>query len=189
MSTPKDSPLTPEAAALLAEEQAAANATQPTPAGEQAATAAAITDRGPALPAESDMDAFMAAARAQLADMAAQIELLKSQQAEALRANGEPYVTRYATGAADKIGALVAAHPDAPVGHFAGVLAAVTKLAGGASAIAKGTGTLAELEQAAGDVIRFAERGHARAWNKHIDWSAIVGDVETAVDEARKIAA
>lgn len=189
MSTPKDSPLTPEAAALLAEEQAAANAAQPSPAEQQAATAAAMTERGPELPAESEMDAFMARMQAQFDDMAATIADLKSQQASALRSQGEPYATRYATGAADKIAALAVAHPDAPQGHFAGVLDAAQRLAGEAAAIVKGTGTLPALEQAAAEVVRFATRGHGRAWNKHVDWSAILDDVETAVEEAQKIAA
>lgn len=189
MSTPKDNPLTPEAAELLAEQQAAANATQPSPAADQAATAAAMTERGPALPAESEMDAFMARMQAQFDDMAKTIETLKAQQAEALKANGEPYAVRYANGAADKLAALAAAHPDAPQGHFAAVIDAAGRLAEQAAAIVKGSGKLPELEQAADAVVRFATRGHGRGWNKHVDWSAILDDVETAVDEARKIAA
>jgi len=189
VSTPKDTPQTAEAAALA--EQAAASVGLGDAAAAQAAAAAEMAgaERGPVLPAESEMDAFMARMQAQFDEMAKTIDTLKAQQADALRAQGEPYAVRYANGAADKLAAVIAAHPDAPQGHFAGVLADAGRLAEQAAAIVKGTGALPELETAADAVVRFITRGHARGWNKHVDWSAILDDVETAVEEARKIAA
>lgn len=185
-------PLSAEGAALLAEQQAAANATQPSPAADQAATAAAIAaaQRGPELPAESAIDKFMAEIKADYARVAAELEALKAQQQAALVAGGGPMAVRYAQGAADKVAALVAAHPDAPPGHFTAAVDAAAALADQAAQLVKGSGGSVSALQAAGAALeRFATRTHWRTWGKHIDWSAILGDVETAVDEGLKLAA
>lgn len=187
--TTPDGELSPEAAQLLAEQTAAQVAASPTTADVQAETAAAITDRGPTLPAEADIDAFMEDMRAKFASMSAELESLKAQQAAALVADGGPLVTRYAQGAADKVAALVTSHPDAPRDHFAPAVAAAAELADAAGKLAKGSGPAAAVEAAAGKLTRFLGRTHWREWGKHIDFSAIADDAETAVDEALKLAA
>lgn len=188
--TGQTEPLSPEAAALLAEQQQAANATQPSPAADQAASAAAMTERGPVLPAESELDDFMAQMREKFDSMSAELEALKSQQQAAFVAGGGPMAVRYAQGAADKVAALVSAHPDAPRDHFAPVVQAAGNLAAEAEKLVKGTGgSAAVLQQAGAAVEKFATKTHWRTWGKYIDWSAILDDAETAVEEGLKLAA
>lgn len=184
-------PLSAEGAALLEQEQLAANATQPSPAADQAATAAAIAaaQRGPVLPAETELDAFMAQVKADYARVSAELEALKSQQAAALVAGGGPLAVRYAQGAADKVAALVAAHPDAPPGHFAAAVTAAETLAAEAQKLVKSGGSAGVLQSAGAALEKFAVRTHWRTWGKHIDWSAILDDTETAVEEGLKLAA
>lgn len=184
-----DSKLTPEAeAALGAEVTAHAQGATPDPVAAAAGTAAAMTERGPTLPAEEELNSFMARMQADYARMAAELETLKTQQAQALAGAGGPLTVRYAQGAADKVAALVAAHPDAPQGHFAALTAAAEKLHAEAQAVAKGGGALGVLQDAAAAVERFALKTHPRAWRRHIDWSAILDDAETAAAEAVKLA-
>lgn len=182
-------PLTDEQAAALAAEAEAQAAASPSAAADQAATAAAMAgaERGPQLPAETEIDDFMAQMRAQFADMTAQINALKAQQLAALAAQGTPHVVRYAEGARDKIAALVAQHPDAPRGHFDAVAAAAGQLYDEAGKLAAGNGAISALEKAGAAVVKFAERGHGKAWPKHIDWSAIASDVEDAIEAAAKL--
>lgn len=192
MTSPQDDEvLSAEAAELLREQTTAQVASSPSTAAVQDATAAAIASggRGPELPAESALDAFMAEMKAKFDSMSAELNALKAQQASALASQGGPLVTRYAQGAADKAAALVAAHPDAPQDHFAPLLAAVADLAGHAGDLVGGNGDAGKLQTAAAAVERFATRTHGRAWGKSIDWSALLGDVETAVDEGLKLAA
>jgi hypothetical protein len=188
--TDDDAPLSAEAAALAADELAAHAAASPSPAADQAATAAAMTERGPALPAETEIEAFMAAVKAQMADMQSQLDVYKRQAAEAQAAAGVPMVVRYAEGARDKIAAMVAAHPDAPRGHFAAALDASSALADAATALHGGETAAGDaLKSAAAGIERFATRTHWRTWGKHVDWSAVLGDVEEAVEAGAKIAA
>ena len=188
-----DSGLTAEQEEFLRQQAAAHAATAPSPAGEAAGVAAQMGERGPLLPAEEQMDAMMAALKAQseqIAALTAQIGTMQKQQAEALAASGGPMVTRYAEGARDKIAAHVTANPDAPAGHFDELTGAAGQLVDAAAAIAKdaaaGTGPV---EKAAAAITRFVSRTHVRQWGKHIDWSAALDDVETVVEEALKLAA
>jgi hypothetical protein len=185
----QEQPLSAEAAAALRQGTERMTAATPSPAGEQAATAAAIAGggRGPELPAESQLDEFMATMRAQFDSMKAELEALKQQQANALAATGGPLVSRYAQAVVDKANALVAQHPDCPPGHFAPLLKAAATLSEHAEALARDGGDPAKLEAAGAAVERFAARTHNRAWGKSIDWSALLVDVETAVDEGRKL--
>ena len=187
-----ESGLTAEQEEFLRQQAAAQAATSPSPAGEAAGVAAQMSERGPLLPAEEQMDALMAALRAQseqIAALQAQVGTMQKQQAEALAASGGPLVTRYAEGARDKIAAHITAHPDAPAGHFEPLTAAAGQLVDAAAAIAKDGGDAAPVEKAAAAVGRFISRTHVKAWGKHIDWSAVLDDVETAVEEAIKLAA
>jgi hypothetical protein len=183
-------PLSAEAAALAAEqlEQHAAGYGSPgiDPA---AADTMAGAERGPALPAEADIEAFMAQVKAQMADMQAQLNIYRTQAAEAQAAAGVPLVVRYAQGAADKVTALVSAHPDAPQGHFAPLVAAAKSLAGEAEKLFDGSGELKLVQSAAADAEKFISRTHWKTWGKHIDWSAILGDLEETVEAGAKIAA
>jgi hypothetical protein len=185
-----DTPLTPEQEAALAAEAQAHTVSQPNPASEQAATAAAMSQRGPLLPAEEDMEKMMAAIKAQSEQIAAlqgQLGTMAKQQEEALAANGGPLPTRYATAVADKVTATVAAHPDAPDGHFAPLVEASGKLKEAAAAVVKGGGAVADVESAAGAVSRFLDKTHIKTWAKHIDWSAMADDLEAVVTEAAKL--
>jgi hypothetical protein len=184
-------PLSAEAAQRLADEAAQQVAASPSPAEQAAASAAAMTDRGPELPAENAMDTFMEQMRAQFDSMSAEIAALKTQQATYFAAQGTPMAVRYAEGADDKAKALVAAHPDAPRGHFAALTSATAALKSEAAKLVKGDGdgSVSVLTSAEQAIQRFATRTHVRQWGKHIDWSALLEDAETAVDEALKLAA
>lgn len=191
MTQPKnddDAPLSAEAAALTADH--IAQHAGPSPAADQAASAAAMTDRGPALPAEADMEKFMADVKAQMADMQAQMAVYKQQVLEAQSAAGVPLVVRYSEGARDKVVALAAAHPDAPQHHFRPAIDASAALADAAAGLHAGTGkTVDDVKEAAAAVEKFATRTHWRTWGKHVDWSAILGDVEETVEAGVKLAA
>lgn len=184
-------PLSAEGAALLAEETARHAATAPSPAADQAATDATIAaaERGPTLPAEADLDDFMASMRAKFDSMSAEIQALKDQQQAAFTAGGGPMTVRYAQGAADKVAAMVRANPDAPAGHFDAAVTAATTLAEQAAKLAKTGGAGDELASAGAALHKFATRTHWKTWGKHVDWSAIIDDVETAVEEGLKLAA
>jgi hypothetical protein len=183
-------PLSAEAAALAAQELGRHAAAAPSPAADQAASAAQMTERGPTLPAENDIEAFMATVKAQMADMQAQLQLYKQQALEAQAAAGTPMVVRYAEGARDKVTAMAAAHPDAPQHHFKPAVAAATALADAASSLHNGAGaTIDDVRDAAAKVETFATRTHWRTWGKHVDWSAILGDVEETVEAGVKLAA
>jgi hypothetical protein len=187
---PDDAPLSAEAAALAADELGRHAATAPSAAAAQADSAAAMTDRGPTLPAEADIEQFMADVKAQMADMQAQLQIYKTQAAEAQAAAGVPMVVRYAEGARDKITAMAAAHPDAPQHHFKPALEASAALADAATSLHTGAGkTVDDVKDAAAAVEKFATRTHWRTWGKHVDWSAILGDVEETVEAGLKIAA
>jgi hypothetical protein len=193
MTQPKnddDAPLSAEAAAMAADEIGRHAATSPTSAGAQAASAAAMTERGPALPAEADIEQFMADMQAQMADVKAQLAVYKQQALEAQAAAGTPMVVRYAEGARDKIAALAAAHPDAPQHHFKPAADAAAALADAAAGLHSGAGaTITDVKDAAAKVEAFATRGHWRDWGKHIDFSAILGDLEETIEAGVKLAA
>lgn len=193
MTQPKPddgAPLSAEAAALLADQVGRHAADNPGVAPEQAAAAAAMTERGPALPAEADIEEFMATVKAQMADMQAQMAVYKQQVLEAQSAAGVPMVVRYSEAAKDKIVALAAAHPDAPQHHFKPAIDAAAALADAATGLHAGTGkTVDDVKAAAAAVEKFATRTHWRTWGKHVDWSAILGDVEETVEAGVKLAA
>lgn len=184
--------LTDEQRAFLLAQTARQAAESPNPAGAAADSASQMTQRGPLLPAEEAIDRMMALLKAQsdqIEALQAQVGVMAKQSAEALAAHGGPMVTRYAKGAQDKITAHVAANPDVPQGHFVPLQEFAGQLWDAAEAMAKGNGALADVEKAAGAVTRFINRTHVKLSGKHIDWSTVIDDVETVVDEAIKLAA
>lgn len=161
---------------------------QPNPAAEQAATMAQVTERGPLLPAEEEMDKFMTLLKEQseqIKTLQGQLGTMQEQQQAALSAAGGPMPTRYASAVAEKAAAAVAAHPDAPDGHFAPLTKAAADLKTAAAAVVKGSGVAADAEKAAAAVEKFITRTHWKAWGKHIDWSAMADDVEAVVEAVR----
>ena len=185
-----EAPLTTEQEAALKQEAAAHTQAQPNPAGEQAATNAQMTDRGPLLPAEEEIEKLMAAFRQQadqISKLQGQLGTMQQQQDAALASQGGPLATRYATAVADKVQATIAAHPDAPADHFAPLVEAASALKEHAGTIVKGTNVMSDLEAAAGKVTKFIDKTHVKAWGKSIDWSALADDVEAAVVEAAKL--
>jgi hypothetical protein len=191
---PAGEELTDEQKAFLLAQQAQQAATSPSPAADTAASMAQMTGRGPELPAESAMDQLMAALRAQSAQieaLQAQVGVMQKQSEEAQAAAGGPLTVRYADGAVAKLQALKAQHPDVPQGHFDAVIKAAEGLAQGARTLVK-TGAsevIRDVEGPATAIGKFITRTHWKLSGKHIDFSAIADDVETAVEEALKLVA
>ena len=190
-------PLTPEQEAFLraqTAQQAAAESAEISQVVGQSQETIAAGSRGPLLPAEEQIDALMAQLRAQsehLAAMESKISTVQRQMEEAQAATGGPLTVRYAQGAADKLDALAVQYPNHPLGvkHFDPAKEAATSLLGAAKAVVKGGGPVADVEKAAAAVEKFITRTHRRLGGVHIDWSAILDDVELAVEEAAKLAA
>lgn len=186
MSTPNEpggGGLTQEQADYLAAQQAAQAAASSASLTSDAATVAdAMTERGPLLPAEANIDALMAQIKAQseaLAAMQGQIGVLQKQAEEANAASGGPLTIRYAQGAVDKIGTLGAQWPAHDLSVAATAAADVLEAA---QASVKGDGSV-------GPKLQFAQSAIGRVFSKlpHIDSSAILDDVAAAVEEALKL--
>lgn len=190
-------PLTPEQQAYLTAQQAAQAATEAAPIAQaQAATAATIGqgERGPLLPAEEKIDQLMAQLKAQsdqLASQQAALTVVQRQMEEAQAAQGGPLTIRYAQGAADKLDAIAAAHPNNPLGtaHFDAAREAVGQLVDASKGVVKGTGSVDAVHGARARLEAFIHRTHARQGGGHVDWSAILDDLELAASEAAKLAA
>lgn len=187
-------PLTVQQQAQFAAQAAAQAAEAPSPAADQAATAAAMiaAERGPVLPAETQMDALMAALRAQSAQIDAltkQVGVMQQQAEERSAAEGGPLVIRYAKAANDKLAATTAAHPDLGPGHFAAALGHAEALLSAATDLSKTGSGLPAVQAAAGNLEKWLTKTHWRTGQKHIDFSALLDDIETAVEEAVKLAA
>lgn len=196
---PADTPwagdqLTEEQRAFLLARQAQQAVASPSPAADArtAAAAMAAAERGPELPAESEMDKLMAAFKAQsdqLASLMQRVDVLQKMATERDAELGGPPVVRYAQGAADKIEALVAAHPDLGKDHFAAPRAAAKTLVDVATELATNGGPSAPVESKVAELERWIGRTHWRTGRKFIDFSAIADDLATAVEEAIKLAA
>jgi len=189
-------PLTEEQRAFLLASQAQQAAASPSPAAEAAGAQAVMESgpRGPMLPAEEQMDSLMAQFRQQSEQLAAamkRMDAMSRQIGEYQAATGGPLTVRYAQGAADKIDAMAAAHPNNPLGlaHFDQARDAAARLLEAATSVSKGSGPLHLVKDAAADVERFAARVHKALGGMHVDWSAILDDVDLAVSEALKLAA
>lgn len=190
-------PLTPEQQAFLTAQQAGQAAAESAPIAQaQAATAATIESgaRGPLLPAESQIEELMAQLRAQSEQLAQQQKALTAvqrQMEEAQAAQGGPLTIRYAQGAADKLAAVATAHPNNPLGtaHFDEARQAVSDLVDATKGVVKGTGSPDAVHGAVARIERFITRTHPRQGGGHVDWSAILDDLELAASEAAKLAA
>jgi hypothetical protein len=188
----EETPLTDTQRAFLAEQAARHAANAASPAADQAATAAQMTERGPALPAEEQMDKLMAALAAQadqIAALTAQVGVMQKQNDEQQEAVGGPPVIRYAKAVLEKVNATAVAHPDLGPDHFAEPKDAAQALVDAATALNKTGGATTDVESAATRLDRWFTRTHWRTGKKFIDFSAVVDDVATAVDEALKLAA
>ena len=198
-------PLTAEQQAFLTAQTAQQAAEQSAGiAAPAAATAAAMTERGPLLPAEiladQQMEALRARSEALQAQLEAQAEQFGSMQAavtsmqrqmeEAQAASGGPLTVRYALGAAEKVAAFIASHPNNPLGlhHFDPAKVAAAQLADAAKAVVKG-GPVGDVHTAADALERFFGRTHARTGGMAVDASALLDDVDAAREEAAKLAA
>lgn len=200
--TDQNDPGAPEAGAPLSDAQKAflaqkaaqhAAAGQPSAAADQAATAARMTERGPLLPAEQQADELMAMLRAQADQIAAltqRVGVMQKASEERDVAEGGPPVVRYAQAAADKLAATQVAHPDLGKAHFARPLELVGQLVDAATALHKDGGGTDDVEKAAASLRRWMDVTHAREGRKHVEsFAAIRDDLETALDEALKLAA
>lgn len=190
-------PLTPEQEAFLLArqaQQAAAESDEITQVPAQTQSVIASGERGPLLPAESQIDELMAQLKAQseqLASMGAALSSVQRQMEEAQAATGGPLTVRYAQGAMDKLAALAVQYPNHPLGarHFDPAQEAAGTLLDASKAVVKGSGPVADVEKAAAAVEKFISRTHRRLGGVHIDWSAILDDVELAAEEAAKLVA
>lgn len=184
-----------EAQRAFLAQQAAAHAVegQPSPAADQAAAAAAMTERGPLLPAEEEADSLMAMLRQQAEQIQAltdRVGVMQRQADERAEAEGGAPLVRYAQAAADKMAATAAAHPDLGPSHFARPIALAGELVTAAGDLHKNGGDSAGVEKAAGALRRWLDVTHPREGQKHVEtFAAIRDDIETAVDEALKLAA
>ena len=187
-------PLTDEQQAFLTARQAQQAVASPSPAAD-AATAAAVMQAapsGPELPAESAMDQMMELIKAQseqLESLRSQVGVMQKQAEERSAAEGGPLVVRYAQGAADKLAALAVQHPDIEKGHFDVPLDLAAKLTDAAKLLSKDGDSAADVESAASGLDRWLTRTHWRKSGKFIDFSAVADDVDTALEEAQKLAA
>jgi len=191
-------PLTDEQRAFLLARQAKQAADSASPAEDQAAVASQIagSERGPLLPAETEIEKQMAELRAQsdqmaklLATQGAALSSMQRQVEEAQAASGGPLAVRYATGVVDKLRALADQWPNHPLGrqHFDPAHEAAAALASATQAVVKGTGPASAVHDAVAAVERFISRIHPRQGGQPLDWSAIRDDLELAAEEAAKL--
>lgn len=178
-------PMTEAQAAFLAAQagqQAAAESADIQAAA--AATAAQMTDRGPLLPAEEQMDALMAQLKAQsdmIAALSSKVGVVQRQMEEAQAASGGPLAVRYAQAAVDKLTAHAAQWPAHDFSQAQG--AAGTLLEAAQSAVKGEPAAPGALHSAATVITRLARK------LPHVDWSAVIDDVELAVEEGAKLLA
>jgi hypothetical protein len=177
-----------EAAAVELTEQT------PNPAAAAAGVNAQLTERGPALPAESEYDALMDMLRKQAEQIQAlsgQVGNLKKAADEKAAETGGPPVLRYAQAVADRLAATAVAHPDLGADHFAHPLAAAEQLIAQARQLHTGeVSDPAGVHNAAARLERWITRTHPRTSAKHVETlSTVADDLEQVRDEADKVAA
>lgn len=166
----------------------------PNPAAAAAGVNAQLTERGPALPAESEYDQLMDMLKRQAEQIQAlsgQVGNLKRAADEKANETGGPPVIRYAQAVADRLAATVVAHPDLGPDHFAHPLAAADKLVSEAKKYHAGeVSDPAGVHNAAARLERWILRTHPRTSAKHVETlSTVADDLEQVRDEADKLVA
>ena len=149
--------------------------------------------RGDPLPAEADHDRLMAEFKAmseRLASLEAEAGKNKRDYQAAVAKLGPPAVAIYGAAVHDKLVSMRNAHPDAPAGHFDGVISAAAPLADASRAVIGGAGHVEDVTQHVGDVVdaveRFVSKTHRRRWGKPIDFSALEADLDELADAAQQ---
>jgi hypothetical protein len=181
--------------AALQEALAAAQAQQSPSADAGESLAQMTTDRPEPLPAEAEHDALMAEFKAmseRLAAMEGELSKTKSDYAAATAALGPPQVATYGKNILDKLVSYRNANPDLPAGHFDQVIAKAAPLAQASQAVIDGTGQVSDVTGQVQDVVdaveRFVTRTHPRTNGKPIDFSALLTDLELALEAAGRTA-
>lgn len=176
-------------------EAAAADLTTstPNPAAAAADVNAQLTERGPALPAESEYDQLMAVLKRQAEQIQAlsgQVGNLKKAADEKAAETGGPPVIRYAQAVADRLAATAVAHPDLGADHFGHPLALADELVSAAKSAHSDGADLGAVASAADRLERWITRTHPRTSAKHVETlSTVADDLEQVRDEADKLAA
>lgn len=176
---------------------AAVEAVQPADAGAGADAGASLsqmsTERPEPLPHEVQMDALMEQMRQmqeRMNSMGIELASTKRGYAAAVAKLGPPEVAVYGQAIFDKLVSFRNAHPDLP-GHFDQVIEAARPLHDASAAVIAGTGhvsdVMTDLDNVVNAVDRFITRTHPRRSGKPIDFSALAGDLEDAVDAAAKV--
>ena len=178
-------PLTDEQAAFLRAEAARQAADESAGiTGATADVASQMTERGPLLPAEEQMDALMAQLKAQsemIASLTSKVGVVQRQMEEAQAASGGPLAIRYAQAAVDKLAAYGAQWP---AHDLSAARTAADNLLSAAQAAVKGDAqSPGALHAAASAISRITRK------LPHIDWSAVIDDIELAVEEGAKLLA
>lgn len=177
--------------------EAAVAAVQPADAGAGADAGASLgqmsTEKPEPLPHEAQMDALMEQMRVmteRMEQMGAELASTKRGYAAAVAKLGPPEVAVYGQAIYDKLVSFRNAHPDL-LGHFDQVIEAARPLHDASVAVIAGTGhvsdVIADLDNVVNAVDRFITRTHPRRSGKPIDFSALAGDLEDAVDAAAAV--
>lgn len=152
-----------------------------------------LSKAAPRLPAEDVMDELMRQQREfadQLAGMRKQLDTAQRDAAAVRSLTGPPLVTTYADGVAAKMRSHAAANPDVPPGHFDQVIGQAEELAKSARALAEGTAEAGDkIGGLAGKVERFLTRTHQVTSGKHLDFSAVLSELELVLHEAEQLGA
>ena len=136
------------------------------------------------LPMETKINEMMAAFQAQQDSQASQIKELQSALAAAKASAGPPAVELYAGGVAVLLKAYSDANPDLGPAAFAAPLAAAAQLKDAATA-AVTSRDASKITELAGTI----EGWVARFKGKHLDFSALLADLELLGEAAARLAA
>lgn len=146
------------------------------------------------LPAEDDHDAQMRAMAAQFEDMQQRIAAMERQRSlehqAAIAALGEPILERYAKGIRDKMHVHQAMHPALGEEHFGRIKRTADKLYDAAQrTIRAGANDTHEVIGLANEIDRWVTKTHPRLASNahHVDFSALLADLEMMLEEAAKL--
>jgi len=152
------------------------------------------TDRPEPLPAEAEHDRLMAEFKAmseRLAAMEGQLGQVKADYAAAAAKLGPPEVATYGKNILDKLVSYRNANPDLPPGHFDRVIAQAGPLAEASQNVIDGKRHVSDVTGQVQDTVdaveHFVTRTHPRKSGKPLDFSALLTDLELALEAAAKI--